>query len=579
MKYSVGFSKVRALFSPKINALNGACLPVYFVAISVLELLAYAKGGVYSVIASRLWFVTALVLLLFFFLGVVKQIYADIRGKRYLYFVGFLCIIGFLMYFVGNVGYADINADATQQVSEGLAAFSLPDWNYAGTAFLGYPNRQYLLNAIPALLFGRSIWSLHMGFAGLFLIGLTMLYMEFREQLKSYGVNEGLALVPCVAILAFRFVAEYYMNFEQAITPVALTMIAIALFLKLYRSMDVVTVFALTWVGCFFCGSYTPGLASMGLLLCFLALYGIDMFRRYRRNRNAEETGNAQRETIMKILILLGSMATMCSFFIATLIGTREDRLTGIKEGSTLGNVAESVLTFFCDWHVVFFGAFLIIVPVYLLFSLIGRLKFYDFVIAVWTLGVVAFSELIKGYLNYEKAWLAQRNMIVIPVLVTAIFFTTVRLLIQYKVKVKSANVLTLLLVLSAIAVVNVQKEHQSFLLYKYVQPVKYMYACAEDYLDDNLISDESEINMVIVTDSRLQSNIDDYTIFFYPNADTYSMTTEEELPFMDSGKRTFVFSESEEALHRLGVETECKTYASFRYHTEVTWYYGEVVR
>ncbi len=577
MKNRVEWNKVRALFVSEVNVRSGTGLLIYFVATSLLELLAYAKGGSFSVIASRIWIVTAMALFLLFCIAVAKLLYADLRNKRYLSLAGFLCMICFLLYFVGNVGYADINADATQQVSAGLASFAVPDWNYTGTAFLGYANRQYLLNAIPAFLFGRSIWTLHMGFAGLFLIGFAMLYMELREQLKKYELNESLALVPCVTILAFRFIGEYYMNFEQAITPVSLTMMGIALFLRLYRRMDVVTVLALTWVGCFFSDSYTPGLASKGLLLCFLALYGIDIYRSYRKERGLQEGTNGRRLVCMKMLILVGTMATMCSFFIATLIGVRKDRLTGIKEGTDFVSILEALLEFFCDRHVVFFGVFLIIVLAYMLLSLIGRLKFYDFVITVWTLGVVAFSELIKGYLNYEKHWLAQRNMIVIPVLVTAMFFMAVRIVHKHKIEVKNGHVVVLLLVLVAIAGRGFQREHQSFMLYKYIHPVKYMYACAEEYLEDNDISEESEFNVVLVTDSKLQSNIRYYALFFYPNADTYSMTTEEELPFMDPSKRTIIFSESEETLQRLGMDVESKTYEDYRYNKEVTWYYGEL--
>lgn len=572
------WSKLRDVFLEEVNAKSGKYLLLYFLLVSMLEFLAYVKEGIFSVIASRIWLMTAVSLLVFFYCSLGKMLYTDIRNKKYLSVVGFLCMLGFLLFFVGNIGYGDINADAAQQVSAGLNSFSEPDMNYTGVAFLGYANRQYLLNAIPALLFGRSIWTLHMGFAGLFLIGLGMLYMEFREQLRLNHLNESLAIIPCYSILAFRFIGEYYLNFEQAITPVALTMMGIALFLRLCRNMDVVTVVALTWVGCFYCDSYTPAIASLGLLVCFLVLYGIDLYRKYRKNQSSEKAAKERRDAFLKIHVLLGSAATMCCFFIATLMGTREDRLNSVREELNPVSVAKEVwVSFFCDEHAVFFGVFLGIVLLYLIFALTGCLKFHDFVIGVWILGVVLFAELLEGYTTYEKAWILQRNMIIIPVLATAIFLWIIRSMVKYKIQVSSKYVVSILLLLGIIVTNNFKKEHQSFNYFRYIQPMKYMIACAEELLEENGISEESKINIVLVTDSVLQSNIYDYAAFFYPNANTYAITSTEELPDMERNRRTFVFAESDDVFHRLNIDAENKTYHNARYKTEVIWYYGEI--
>lgn len=579
MKKESVWSKVCFVFKEEIGEKTGTCLLLYFFLVSMLELLAYGKEGIFSFLASRLWLITAVVLFILFCGSVVNMMYEDIRNKRYFPVAGYLCMLGFLLFFVGNIGYGDINADATQQVGAGLNSFFVPDWNYTGVAFLGYANRQYLLNAIPALLFGRSIRALHMGFAGLFLIGLSMLYMEFKAQLKRYELNESLALVPCYAVLAFRFIGEYYLNFEQAITPVALTMIGIALFLRLCRKMDFVTVVALTWVGCFCCDSYTPAIASLGLLVCFLVLHGIDIYRKHRENRSPGKATKERRDTFLRIQVLFGSVGTLCSFFIATLMGTRQDRLNSVREDMNPLSMAKDVwISFFSDEHAVFFGVFLGIVLLYLIFALTGKLKFYDFVVGVWVLGVVLFAELLEGYTAYEKAWILQRNMIIIPVLVTAIFLWIVRGFVQYRVQVSRKYIASILLLLGIIVTGNFKEEHQSFVYFRYVQPMKYMIACAEELLEEKGISDESEINIVLVTDSVLQSNIYDYAAFFYPNANTYAITSTAELPDMDWDRRTFVFAESEVVLRRLTIDdAESRTYNNVRYKTEIIWYYGEI--
>ena len=65
------------------------------------------------------------------------------------------------------------------------------------------------------------------------------------------------------------------MNFEQAITPVVLTMLGIGLFLKLTMEPDILSIMAVSYVGCLMADSYTPVLALLGLLLVFLCLYAI----------------------------------------------------------------------------------------------------------------------------------------------------------------------------------------------------------------------------------------------------------------------------------------------------------------
>ena len=578
MKKKRVWNNVYYVLAEEIGEKTGKFLLIYFPAVSMLELLAYGRKGIFSFIASRLWFLTAVVLLSVFCGSLVKLLYEDIRNKRYLPVVGYLCMLGFLLYFVGNIGYGDINAEAALQVGAGLDSFSVKDWNYTGGAFLGYANRQYLLNAIPALLFGRSIWTLHMGYAGLFLIGINMLYMEFREQVKRYELNESLALVPCYAVLAFRFIGEYYLNFEQTITPVALTMMGIALFLRLCRKMNVVTVVALTWVGCFYCDTYTPAVASLGLLLCFLVLYGIDIYRKHRENRNSKNATNNRKEVLFKILVLLGSAGTMCCFFIATLMGTRQDRLNSVRKDRNPFALAKEVwISFFSDEHAVFFGIFLGIVLLYFIFALTGRLRFYDFIVTAWVFGVALFAELLVGYTTYDKAHILQRNMIVIPVLVTSIFLWIVRVVAKYKLQASGKHIASILLLLGIIATIGFKSEHQSFVYFRYVQPMKYMIACMEELLEEKGIPEDGEINIVLVTDNVLQTNIYDYADFFYPNANTYAISSMAELPDIDYSRKTFVFAEAEEVFRRFNIDVESKAYDSERYETEVIWYYGEM--
>ena len=85
-------------------------------------------------------------------------------------------------------------------------------------------------------------------------------------------MKEEYALLPCFSLLCFPFITEYYQNFEQAIIPVSLTMLAIGLYLKLLIHNDIKLYIAIAWTGCLMADSYTPVLASMGLLIVFILL-------------------------------------------------------------------------------------------------------------------------------------------------------------------------------------------------------------------------------------------------------------------------------------------------------------------
>ena len=160
-----------------------------------------------------------------------------------------------------------------------------------------------------------------------------------------------------------------------------------------------------------------------------------------------------------------------------------------------------------------------------------------------------------------------------------AIFLCIMRILKKYKIQVNKRSLIVMLLFLFFISMSNFGKEHQSFNYFRYIQPMKYMISCAEEVLKDNELCDTDEFNIILVMDNILQSNIYDYAKFFYPNAATYSITSDGDIPDIDWNKDTFVFAETEEALLRFGIIANQQNYQNVRYHTEVIWYYGKLER
>lgn len=553
-----------------INRKTSRVLIGYLMVISLLELLAYKMGGIVSIVASRVWLITGVFCFAMFVAVGIRQLIADVRKKEYVLLVGIFALLAMYCFFIGNMGYADVNADAAQQVAAGLDSFGVADWNYTGVAFLGYPNRQYILAALPAWLFGRSITTLHLGFAFPYLLGIVMLFLELRAHAREKGKSEQAALLPVYALGAFPFLTEYYMNFEQAITPVALTMLGIALFLKLCRKPDAGSVLALSWVGCLYCDSYTPVLASLGLLLCFLGLYFITLFRKHGRYILKKQ----DKEHLYLAEVVAELMCNLVLFFVATLLAERSDRIDSVREDISVFKFAlEAWTEFFTDANAVFFGVFSVVILFYLFLSLLAVLRFHDFIISCWVLGVVFFANYMVGYTSYEKAWILQRNMIVIPVLVVALFFVLLRFLESRRIQLRQSAVLCLVAFFGVCSLFNFHREHQSFRYFGYIQPMKYMLCYMEDTLQEYGIEDTEEFNLVLYTDNQFQTNVYDYAKFFYPNAHAVSFGTGVFPEGVDFTLPTFLFSEKEDVGIPFDGEVECHTFKNRRYRMEVSWY------
>ncbi len=565
-----------------INDHSLKLLITYFSVISALELLAYGVGGFFSVLATYIWLFTGIFWVGYFLSNVGLTIVNDIKKKKFVLLGVFSFLILFLFIFIGNISFSDINPDATQQLAAGLKSFDSADLNYTGIAFLGYPNRQYVIAAIPALIFGRSIWTAHAGFGIMFLIGLTVLFINLRAWLKKNSLKEEYALLPCFAFLAFPFITEYYMNFEQAITPVALTMLGIGLFLKLMIEPDILSILAVSYVGCLMADSYTPVLASLGLLLVFLCLYSIKI-KTDKSDIIKSQTGDIKSISYA----CFGCAANILVFFIATYISGRSDRLTEFRENTSLVKTALTTWKeFFTDANVRFLGLFAGAVILYMLLSVTLRLKIADILVSLWVLGVVFFSDYMTGYTAYDKAWLMQRNMVVIPVLVICIFIAIVNFLKKHELTISQPIQVILIIFFFATGLFNFMQPHRSFKYFGFIQPMKYAIDYIDETLKENGLKNTDEFNLIIYTDNVLQSNIHDYAAFFYPNATTYSETGYLYNSSIDYSKPSIYLAEdtrlkilepdnagTDEYIKFLKTATGNKIYKNLRYGTEVTWH------
>lgn len=555
----------------KYNEITGKTariLCIYLFFLGVIEILT-CKSEIVTIFASRLWLASGVM-----FLGVfvVQQLFVlinDIREKHFfiLFFIGLLT--AFFSYITFSPTYGDVNPDATQQLAAGLEALKKTDWNYTGTAFLGYASRQYIIAALPALVFGRSIITLHLGFGLLFLIAIAEFLYEMRLWLAGCGIDEKIAFLPVFSFLGFRFVIEYYMNFEQAITPVALTLLAIALFMKNIRSMNLLSALALAWIGGLLVNSYTPALASLCLLIVCLGGKALEV-----AYLNKEKLHDRESVAFGQFCIYMGIEANILLSLIASFIAGRSDRIDSFRQENNFFALAvQSVCDFFTDKNAVFLGFFLSIFVIYIVLAILGQLKVYDFLIAGWILCVIVFSNYLNGYTYYSKAWIMQRNMIIIPVFVTALFFALVRFIRENNIKLKKRYLPVTLFILWALGVTYSTLPHQSFTYFSNVKPIKYMWDYTAELCEIKGFTAETEFNIVLYTDNVYQKNIQDYCTFFYPNAHVYIEDEKTRAVILDKNLITMVFGEREEDIANYEGQSLSKSFVDKRYGTKHTWF------
>ena len=548
---------------------------IYLLSSSVLELLAYRHGGFFSISAARLWVLSGILCLGMFCFSFLSHLKNDLKERRYFLLAAYLFLLGLFCFFIGNLSFSDINYDAAQQVAAGLFSFSEPDLNYTGVAFLDYANRQYIINARPSLLFGRNTVSLHLGFAIPFLIGMSAWFLELRQWLKEKALREEYALLPLYALPTFPFITEYFMNFEQALTPVSFTLMGLALLLRLYRKQDTFSVFGLSFIGGMCCNSYPPVLAFFGYLVFFVAFFCIKVLQ---KPVTSDSSG--------KVLLCIGLLIQLISYFVATLSTPQKSMISTVnRETPFFKAVYTSWFDFFSDMHVTFWGIWLGAVLLYLFFACLGQLKLTDFFTAGWMLLTVFFSNYMTGYTSYMKCHIIQRNMLIIPVFLTALFFLFIRLsrfvskdrlskkTTQRIRKILFPLTLTFFWLLGAF---HFSQPHRSFLYHGYVQPIKYLISYAEEVLEERDIANTEEFHLVFLTDNLLQSNLADYCTYFYPNAHAYVVGTKDFPELPDDSLPLFLFSESPvPPAPQLCISGE-KTWHALRYSKEITLYYME---
>ena len=506
----------------KFMGIQWIALFIYLLTISVLEILSY-HYEMASILASRIWLLMGAFLLTVFVYESVKEVNFSVKHNEIIGLVCFFAMCVLLLIYMCSPNLATLSFESPQQTGAAVKAFKNSDWNYTGRAFLGdrYPNRQYLLTAIPTMIFGRSVIALRAGFAYLFFIGMISVCLEFRAWLrKKEGADGKYALIAISLLFLSPILMEYYKIFEQTLIPVCLTMMCIASFLRFLRTNDVISLLAVSWAGCMLPYSYTPSFSPAGLLLVMLFLCLVGYWSKYCGLPALSAKSKAA------VVLLLFNITVFLFYGLKLIKGTMEAHDT---DAITIKGLIDVLVGFITDSDYAFWGILSLVAFAYMIYSLTGRGKFHNFLIAVWVFGTAFISQYLQGYIEYSNTGpILQRNMVVIPVVITAVFFLAYKHPTLFLHRISNPVVSIYFAAVLGVGLFNLSREYKAMPLINYSKPMHYLIEDAIETIPDMNISADDHFVLCVVTDNIVLRNIKDYATYFFPNAVCESYSSEE---------------------------------------------------
>jgi hypothetical protein len=352
--------------------------------------------GVFTTLVSLRWIVSTFI--------------ADIKSKRFIGIIAFTFIM-FLLFYKTGVEHV-INHESTQQAGAALMNIKEKDLHYTRLSFLGYPSRQYLITILPSIAFGQYPLTLNIGYIYPFILGLLVFYSGVHLAWNGSKNRTYYSTIAVLSVFLFNYTLPFALHFEQSILPLAFTLQATGFFLLTLKKPSLLHFISLIWAGSLLSGTYTPGMASWGLLIVGIMYISGAYFKRK--------------------LVILGNKWFVMIFPILT-FGILS--ISKIHEASSLtrtdtammvhSRVLEALSILFSTHDTyayvnpLFFFPFLF----YFVTSLLGRHGFKHFAVVSWSLVVVIISVLAYGYANPPPSLSIHRSLVIIPPLLIGFLY------------------------------------------------------------------------------------------------------------------------------------------------------------
>lgn len=404
----------------------------------LLEIGAYLTSGLLPCIASRVWAMMGVAYFATTAGLIVRSLVSDLRTGRY-FFACLLVGLGFMVFYrLGDLHHLQINYESAKQVASFLT-FNIhrPDWGYTGHAFVGYPARQFIIVAIPSLLFGTGVFWLQFGYAMLFYSGVLCFYLGVRHYFSVKGRRELWAVVTVLSCFTFPYLMHYLYDLEQILLPISLVMHALGWLLLSQERLTATRVVILAWISGLLGTSYTPTLAAW---ILFQSIFLLAIVREWR--------GKRRPQVVLWVSVWAYTLTFgLCSFL------TRIDVRLGSKPGHSTDSLLAALKVFFLGHPQEYMPpALAVLVAVFFLLALTGRLGLIKWITAMWFLAVIYFSATSSGYAPYDPVFTLYRSILLIPIMMLACWDSYLGLFKKFAVFKRIEPIVAIVLCLAAAA-------------------------------------------------------------------------------------------------------------------------------
>jgi hypothetical protein len=514
-----------------------ALFAVYALGVSGLEVCAYRLRGEFAVAAARVWVGSGLVFLLYSLYAVWLTFRRDARERSPWGYIAVLGVAAVCFWNIQSFEYF-FNGEAAHQIGDALLYWAEADLRYTGCGHYCYPARQYFLASIPAHFVGRTAVGLRLGYPWLFFLGSLLFYAGLRAHLRESANSGVLSAVALLSLLTFPYVVFFIRDAEQILAPISFTLAATGWYLLWLAEPAVLPTFCLSWIVAMLGTSYTPALASWALAI---AMLGLTIVARLRAGR--------RRDAVLLFCVLVVVVTfCLCSFWTRTDI---QIRLYQERRGS-LANIWTQIKGGYevflrlspQRWEGQQFMSPLWLAPlcVYLATSLIGLSGVAHFVVAVWSLGVVAAAVYLQGYSVAGPAREMHRAMVIIPPLLAGSVVVAGRLLERWRLPLKwVAPLLLLPLLVSASA--NFTHAHRTY----FDRVNRYLFEGLRNAL---AVAGDAGVRAapvdLYIFSRTMDYNMRDYVAFFLPNLKRFSLDWQRCVQDFDPGRAALIFFEGD---------------------------------
>ena len=391
------------------------------VILCLLELGAYRTHGVIPVIASRAWALMGLIYFGATGMLIGGSLLSDLRQRKFVFAVLVIGLGIMVFYGLGNFYHLPINYESAAELASFLKYnIHKPDWGYTLGGYGGKPARQFIIPAIPSLLFGNDVFWLHFGYAIVFYSGVLCFFLGVRHYFSIKQHGELWALFTVLSCFTFPQLMEarYGMGMDQAILPVTFVMHALGWFLLSLEKLTPPRVLILAWIAGLLGTSYTPALAAWMLFQSFFLFV---LVRGARQGRRAQ------------IVLWVSVWAYTLTFGLCSFL-TRGDINLTPQAGHSAQSFLIGLKVFFLGYPREYMPApIAILVAIFFLLALTGRLGFIKWITAGWFLVVVYFSATSAGYSQYDPVYTMSRSILLIPIMMLACWDSYLGLFDKFK--------------------------------------------------------------------------------------------------------------------------------------------------